>query len=37
MREGEREAIRLAGHERTKSEHTYAHRWQSILETLKLS
>lgn len=33
----EREAIRLAGHERTKAEHTYAHRWQQILETLNLS
>ena len=32
----EREAIRLAGHERTKSEHTYAHRWQQILESLNL-
>lgn len=35
--EAEREAIRLAGHERTKAEHTYAHRWQTILETLNLS
>jgi hypothetical protein len=33
----EREAIRRAGHERTKAEHTYAHRWQTILETLNLS
>lgn len=32
----EREAIRLAGHERTKAEHTYAHRWRHILETLNL-
>lgn len=37
MRDQEREAIRLAGHERTKAEHTYAHRWQQILETLSLS
>lgn len=36
MREDEREAIRLAGHERTKNEHTYVHRWHTILETLKL-
>lgn len=35
--DNEREAIRRAGHERTKAEHTYAHRWQTILETLNLS
>jgi spore maturation protein CgeB len=31
-----REAIRLNGHERTKKEHTYVHRWASILETLNI-
>lgn len=30
----EREAIRKAGFERTKSEHTYAKRWQKILDTV---
>lgn len=28
----EREAIRLAGHERTKSDHTYINRWEFILD-----
>ena len=32
----EREAIRKAGHERTKNEHTYKHRWTTILNTLGL-
>ena len=32
----ERERIRLAGHDRTKREHTYAHRWAHILETVCL-
>jgi spore maturation protein CgeB len=32
-----RENIRFAGHERTKSEHTYVHRWQSIISELGLS
>ena len=31
-----RESIRLNGHERTKKEHTYVHRWASILETLNI-
>jgi len=31
-----REKIRIAGHERTKKEHTYVHRWTSILETLNI-
>ena len=31
-----REKIRTAGHERTKKEHTYVHRWASILETLNI-
>lgn len=30
----EREQIRFAGHERTKNEHTYVHRWKTILEEL---
>lgn len=30
----EREVIRIAGHERTKAEHTYAHRWAHILTKL---
>ena len=30
----ERDAIRLAGHNRTKSQHTYTHRWKTILETV---
>ena len=29
-----REAMRIAGHERAKNEHTYVHRWKTILETL---
>ena len=29
-----REHIRFAGHERTKKEHTYVHRWTAILEEL---
>jgi hypothetical protein len=32
--EQEREAIRKNGHERTKREHTYVHRWQQILKEL---
>lgn len=32
----EREAIRKAGHERTKNEHTYRHRWETILKELGL-
>jgi len=31
-----REHIRFAGHERTKKEHTYVHRWSTILETLNI-
>lgn len=30
----ERETIRLAGHERTKADHTYARRWETILQTV---
>lgn len=30
----ERERIRRAGHERAKREHTYTHRWATILETV---
>ena len=30
----EREAIRKRGHERTKNEHTYIHRWSNILKEL---
>ena len=33
----EREAIRRAGHERTKRDHTYTERWRHILDTLGLS
>ena len=29
-----REEIRIAGHERTKKEHTYVHRWASIMNEL---
>jgi spore maturation protein CgeB len=29
-----RENMRLAGHERTKKEHTYVHRWASIMNEL---
>ena len=32
----EREAIRLRGHERTKNEHTYVHRWTEILKELNI-
>lgn len=32
----EREAIRMAGHERTKRDHTYLNRWRTILETVGL-
>lgn len=32
--EDERERIRRAGHELVKAEHTYAHRWAEILETV---
>lgn len=30
----EREQIRFAGHQRTKNEHTYAHRWETIINKL---
>lgn len=30
----ERESIRIAGHNRAKAEHTYKHRWQTILKAL---
>jgi hypothetical protein len=33
--EKEREAIRIAGHNRTKSEHTYTHRLKEMFEVLK--
>lgn len=33
--DGEREAIRRAGFERAKKDHTYLRRWQTILETIK--
>jgi spore maturation protein CgeB len=32
----EREQIRLSGHERTKQEHTYIHRWATIMKELGL-
>jgi spore maturation protein CgeB len=32
--DSEREAIRLAGHERTKKEHTYKHRLTTLLNTI---
>jgi spore maturation protein CgeB len=32
----ERELIRIAGHERSKLEHTYKHRWATILGELGL-
>jgi glycosyltransferase involved in cell wall biosynthesis len=35
--DSEREAIRRAGFDRTCAEHTYAHRWKHILETLNLT
>ena len=31
-----REQIRISGHERAKNEHTYVHRWSTILETLNI-
>jgi spore maturation protein CgeB len=31
-----RENIRTAGHERTKKEHTYVHRWATIIKELGL-
>ncbi len=34
--DAEREAIRLAGHERAKSEHTYVNRWETILKEFGL-
>ena len=34
--EEEREKIRMAGHERTKAEHTYLNRWKQILKELDL-
>ncbi len=36
VNDAEREAIRMAGHERTKAEHTYVHRWKYILERLNI-
>lgn len=36
VRDYERERIRLAGHERTKKDHTYKNRWQEILKILKV-
>jgi hypothetical protein len=33
----ERETIRFAGHERAKSEHTYKHRWATILKELGIN
>jgi spore maturation protein CgeB len=30
----ERETIRMFGHNRTKKEHTYVHRWATILKEL---
>jgi spore maturation protein CgeB len=32
-----RETIRLAGHQRTKNEHTYIHRWASIINELGIA
>ena len=32
----ERETIRFNGHERTKNEHTYVHRWATILKELNI-
>jgi spore maturation protein CgeB len=29
-----RESIRVSGHERTKKEHTYVHRWDAIIREL---
>jgi hypothetical protein len=34
--EDERELIRIRGHERTKNEHTYVHRWKSIMNELRI-
>jgi hypothetical protein len=34
--DNEREAIRMAGHERAKTDHTYLNRWKTILEELGL-
>lgn len=34
IKEDEREAIRFAGHDRTVNEHTYVHRWATILKEL---
>jgi glycosyltransferase involved in cell wall biosynthesis len=34
--DNEREKIRKRGHERTKKEHTYIHRWQQILKELNI-
>ena len=34
--DSEREAIRMAGHDRTQREHTYVHRWKTIIEELGL-
>lgn len=36
IHEDEREAIRKRGHERTKNNHTYVHRWKQILEELNI-
>jgi hypothetical protein len=36
VHEDEREAIRKRGHERTKNNHTYIHRWQEILSKLEI-
>ena len=36
VHEDEREAIRKRGHERTKNNHTYVHRWKQILEELNI-
>jgi hypothetical protein len=32
----EREQIRVTGHERTKKDHTYIHRWKAIMNELKI-
>jgi hypothetical protein len=34
-RDDEREAIRLAGHQHVKANHTFTNRWETILETVK--
>jgi spore maturation protein CgeB len=34
VHDDEREAIRKAGHERTKRDHTYLKRWETILATV---